>query len=144
MFSRDNLNNLGTDGWSAGELAGKPGTDGTFSIFRQWKSVNVPAGGPGFCLPTMPTKWVPRSLQGRVRCCRECGALACRSSSRSLRERQVAVLGLSPDVCVRAAHPCKVRKHGAPSVVVISAKPKAGHPPIFVAARKSHLCVERS
>jgi RHS repeat-associated protein len=38
------------------------------------------------------------------------------------------VTATAPDVCVRGTQPCKVRKDGAPSVVVISAKTKGGPP----------------
>ena len=51
----------------------------------------------------------------------------------------------TPDLWVRGSHPCKKRKDGAPSVVVISAKPK-GRPPacergeeIHIAA-SAHIC----
>src|SRR5271163_3666925 len=38
------------------------------------------------------------------------------------------VLATTSDVCVRGTHPCKVRKDGAPSFVVIPAKTKGGPP----------------
>lgn len=34
-------------------------------------------------------------------------------------------ISIRPDRCVRGTHPCKERKDGAPSVVVISARNKA-------------------
>lgn len=68
-----------------------------------------------------------RSVQGRVRCCR--GISFAVLSSRSLRignwfddSRNYL------DLCVRGAHPCKVRKDGAPSVVVIPNESKGGPP----------------
>jgi hypothetical protein len=40
----------------------------------------------------------------------------------------VSRIGTAIDLCVRDAHPCKLRKDGAPSFVMMSAKPRDGPP----------------
>jgi hypothetical protein len=63
-----------------------------------------------------------RFVQGRVRCCWQRRVWLVTLLHRRICTSAAAAKAL--EVCVRGTHPCKVRKDGAPSVVVISARTK--------------------